>query len=231
MRTKPAAMPRWIVLGILAVLLLALAAFMLLSPNAPRRAQAPAASAAPETILTLYEGTRTMTSSPNARITANGHELFVYDVMVNHEHIWNANTQPSDTPMTYFDFSGKVEIDIEMPGLPTPVESAQVLPSAWGIEPEVADGHVRFAITEPGQYTVIYNGSVNKATHIFANPPETEVPDADDPYETAQALREAIVDGYNRQHGLTPRRLRQKADERLRPRTIGRLAHHAEGDR
>ena len=181
MRTESKAVPRLILLGAAALLLLALAIFMILSPKAPRKGQANRAPEGQATLLTLYEGPRTMTSSPNARITANGHELFVYDVMVNHEHIWNANTQPSDTPMTYFDFSGKVEIDIEMPGLPTPVESAQVLPSAWGIEPEVADGHVRFAITEPGQYTVIYNGSVNKATHIFANPPETEVPDADDP--------------------------------------------------
>lgn len=57
---------------------------------------------------------------------------------------------------------------------------------------------------------------------------DTIVRDAEDPYDTAQALREAIIDGYNRQHGLTPRRLRQKADERLRPRTLGKLAHHAE---
>jgi len=181
MSTKSAAAPRSIVLGMLAVLLLAFAAFMLLSPNAPRRAQAPAEMAVPETILTLYEGPKTMTSSRNARILANGHELFVYDVMVNHEHIWNDNTQPSDTPMTYFDFSGKVDIDIEMPGLPKSVESAQVLPAAWGIVPEVTEGHVRFTITEPGQYTVVYNGSVNKATHIFANAPEAEVPDPNDP--------------------------------------------------
>lgn len=53
---------------------------------------------------------------------------------------------------------------------------------------------------------------------------DTIVHDADDPYDTVRALREAIIDGYNRQHGLTPRRLRQKADERLRPRTLGRLA-------
>lgn len=181
MSNKSAAMPRLIVLGILVLLLLALAVFMILSPNAPRRAKAPEAPAEPATVLTLYEGPRTMTSSANARITANGHQLFVYDVMVNHEHIWNANTQPSDTPVTYFDFDGTVDIDIEMPGLKKPVESAQVLPAAWGIVPEVADGHVRFTITEPGQYTVVYNGSVNKATHIFANAPETEVPDPDDP--------------------------------------------------
>lgn len=33
-----------------------------------------------------------MTSSETARVTANGYDLFVYDVMVNHEHIWDANT-------------------------------------------------------------------------------------------------------------------------------------------
>ena len=124
---------------------------MILSPHAPRRKRAAAASATPETVLTLYEGPKTMTSSKTARITANGHELFVYDVMVNHEHIWNANTQPSDTPMTYFDFSGAVDLVIEMPGLSKPVESAQVLPASWGIVPEVTEGQVRVTITEPGQ--------------------------------------------------------------------------------
>ena len=181
MSTKSAARPRLIVLGALAVLLLAFAAFMVLSPKAPRRAQAPETPAAPATLLTLYEGPKTMTSSQTARITANGHELFVYDVMVNHEHIWNANTQPTNTPVTYFDFSGAVGIDIEMPGLKKPVESAVVMPASYGIVPEVGDGHVRFTITEPGQYTVVYNGSVSKATHIFANAPETEVPDPNDP--------------------------------------------------
>ncbi|MBP5152115.1 MAG: hypothetical protein ILP13_04275 [Lachnospiraceae bacterium] len=122
-----------------------------------------------------------MTSSETARISVNGRELFVYNVMVNHEHIWNANTQPSDTPVTYFDFEGSASIDIEMPGLSKPVESAEVLPASAGIEPSVKDGHVLFTITEPGQYTVVYNGSVNKATHIFANPLETEIPDANDP--------------------------------------------------
>lgn len=56
---------------------------------------------------------------------------------------------------------------------------------------------------------------------------DTIVHDSDHPHETARELRVAIVDGYNKQHGLAPRRLRQKADERLRPRTLGRLATEA----
>ena len=53
---------------------------------------------------------------------------------------------------------------------------------------------------------------------------DTIVEDDDSPFVTAQSLREAIVAGYNHQQGLSPRRLRQKADDRLRPRTLGRLA-------
>ena len=67
----------------------------------------PATAEENPTLLTLYEGPKTMTTSATAKVTANGNALFVYDVMVNHEHIWNANTQPTTTPMTYFDFEGK----------------------------------------------------------------------------------------------------------------------------
>ncbi len=181
MNNKPPIPKKLVCLGILAVLLLAAALAMIFVPGAPRFGGGEAAPAEGQTLLTLYEGPKTMTSSETARIFANDHELFVYDVMVNHEHIWNANTQPSRTPMSYFDFQGRVELDIEMPGLGKPVESARVLPTALGIVPTVEEGHVRFAITEPGQYTVVFNDSVNKAVHIFANPPETDVPDPQDP--------------------------------------------------
>lgn len=53
---------------------------------------------------------------------------------------------------------------------------------------------------------------------------DTIVHDADDPEATARELRTAIIKGYNAQHGLNPRRLRRQADDRLRPRTLGKLA-------
>ena len=132
------------------------------------------------TLLTIYEGPKTMTTSADAAVKVNGYDLFVYDVMVNHEHIWNANTIPTTTPVTYFDFEGRVRVEITMPGLQN-VESAAVLPLACGIVPDVQNGQVSFVITEPGQYTVVFNDQVNKAMHIFANPLETDVPDPDDP--------------------------------------------------
>lgn len=156
-------------------LIVFLLTLMMAAPALPARAEE-----AP-TLLTLYEGPKTMASSGTASVSANGYPLFVYDVMVNHEHIWNANTQPTTTPMTYFDFEGRVRLEIRMPGLETPVESAKVLPLSCGIEPAVKDGIVSFLITEPGQYTVVFNDNVNRALHIFANPLETDVPDFSDP--------------------------------------------------
>ena len=133
------------------------------------------------TKLTVYEGPKTMQSSRMASVAVNGQELFVYDVMVNHEHIWNANTVPTTTPMTYFDFEGAASIRVEMPGLPQAVESAVVQPYAAGVTPKVENGAVSFTVTQPGQYTVVFNGNVNQALHIFANPLETDVPAPDDP--------------------------------------------------
>lgn len=163
----------------------------------------PATAEENPTLLTLYEGPKTMRTSATAKVTANGNDLFVYDVMVNHEHIWNANTQPTTTPMTYFDFEGKVRIEVEMPGLPDKVESAAVIPQAWGITPEVKDGKVSFIITEPGQYTVVFNDNVNKALHIFANPLETDVPDPDDPNVYYIPSGEWVMDAITLEDGQT----------------------------
>ena len=134
-----------------------------------------------KTLLTIYEGPKTMETSRTAEVRVNGYDLFVYDVMVNHEHIWNANTQPSSTPMTYFDLQGTARMEIRMPGLEREVESAVVMPASAGIEPEVSEGTVRFSVTQPGQYTVVFNGDVNKALHIFVNPIEENAPDPEDP--------------------------------------------------
>jgi len=175
-----------IVFGVVALLCAAFAAFAIISPSTILQLF-PAEEINPEVdpmrpILVFYDGPSTMQSSETSLIWVDGHELFVYDVMVNHEHIWNENTIPSRTPMTYFDMEGgTVTIEIEMPGLSAPVENAVILPSAHGIIPTVTDGRVSFDIDGPGFFTVVYNGSVEQATHIFVNPLETDIPDRDDP--------------------------------------------------
>ena len=163
----------------------------------------PASAEKEQTYLTLYEGPKTMQSSTMATISVNGYDLFVYDVMVNHQHIYSNNALPSYTPMTYFDMEGKVNVEIAMPGLGKPVESAFVMPSSYGIVPTVEDGIVRFQITEPSQYTVVFNDSVNQAVHIFANPLETDVPDKDDPDVFYIGPGEWVIDSISLKDGQT----------------------------
>jgi len=165
-------------LGIIAIASVAFMVFMLTS-NAPRLNTRTAPEGSPT--LVLFDGPSTMTSSSMASIWVEGHSLFVYDVMVNHEHIWNANTIPSRTPMAYFDFEGEVTIEVELPGLGQDIVSAQILPAAHGITPTLENNRVSFTIDTPGFYTLIFNGEVYQATHIFANPLETDIPDRNDP--------------------------------------------------
>ena len=181
-------------------ILLAVLTIVSLTLSAPRNSSAdePAVPA----VLTLYEGPATMRSSSVADVRVDGYPLFVYDVMVNHQHIWSADAQPSRTPMTYFDFSGTVSIEIRMPGLDT-VESAEVLPSSAGIIPSVKEGVVCFTLSEPGAYTVVFNHSVNQALHLFANPPETDIPSPDDPNVFYVGPGEWVMDAVSLTDGQT----------------------------
>lgn len=179
-----------IFLGILALVAVAFTVIQLFVPSLAIRANsgpvqsiegnADVSGKSPAT-LTLYDAPKTIKASDDAKLTVEGEPVFVYDAVVNNTHSWSKTPKLSSTPMAYFDFEGEVEVDILMTGLDKPVESAVVSPLSAGVQAEVADGHVKFTLTEPGQYTVQFNGSPNKAFHIFANPIEKDIPDKNDP--------------------------------------------------
>jgi len=168
-----------LILSILAATSLTLAIYLTIAtithPQREETAQMPT-----ETTLILYDGPHTKTSSDLAHIWVESQQLFVYEAMVNHEHIWNANTVPCRTAIAYFDFEGRVTIEVEMPMLEV-IESAVILPSAHGITPSIENNRVTFTIDQPGFFTVVYNNDPHLATHIFANPIETDIPDRNDP--------------------------------------------------
>lgn len=116
-------------------------------------------------------------------VTVNGQECYVYDTNVNHTRQWVSNYLPpqSRTPVAYFDFEGTVEVTVTAPN--RLCETASVSPLSAGVEPVVdAQKHtVTFRIDTPGNYTVQFDESPERALHLFANPIETEIPDQDDP--------------------------------------------------
>lgn len=114
-----------------------------------------------------------MTSSDYFTVTAGGENAFVYETNANNRRYSPAGNA-SDV-MNYekvgvvsFDLSGSTVIDVSVPDL----TDVKVTPSSAEITPVISDGHARFTIPTCGQYTVEFNGSYNRALHIFANKPE-----------------------------------------------------------
>ena len=116
--------------------------------------------------------------SPSVTLEVNGKEAPVYETNVSHSHTDSAATPlQSRTPVAIFDFDGGVTVVLKMVFAP---ESAEVLPSAAGIVPEIRGDSVSFTLTKPGNYTVTYDGKEERAVHLFTHLPEEDVPDADD---------------------------------------------------
>lgn len=120
----------------------------------------------------------------DTKVFVNGEECYVYDTNVNHTRSWLSNYLPpqSRTPITYFDFEGRVEIKVEVPEIE--LEKVKISPLSYNIVPEIdAINHVvKFYVDKPDTYTLMFNDSPERALHIFANAleKEEELPDFND---------------------------------------------------
>jgi len=78
----------------------------------------------------------------------------------------------------YFDFAGEVEVEVIEHFGPSHSAAFLVLPEKYGIKPEtVANGHIRFRLTQPAKLTFVLCGDyVGNTLHLFANAPETDAP-------------------------------------------------------
>lgn len=153
--------------------------------------------------LILYEAPKTMKPAQGIKVKVGGHEIFVYDVPVNHNRRWMGNDEIklSSTPMCYFDFSGGI-IRIEITK-DEEIKSCNILPSSSGIVPRINNKNIIFYISEPGFYTVIFNDSPKDALHIFANPIEDNIPDKNDPNVIFIEPGEWSIDDIPLQSGQT----------------------------
>lgn len=78
----------------------------------------------------------------------------------------------------YFDMEGSVMVTVTFR---EPIQSAKVLPSSYKISPAIRGRSLTFDLTEPKPVTIEVNGTWVGALHLFANPPETNVPQPGDP--------------------------------------------------
>lgn len=80
--------------------------------------------------------------------------------------------------LTTFDMKGVVKITVTCPN---DIISAKVLPSSLKITPTVKGKTITINLAEPKPITLEVNGDWVHSLHIFANPPEVNVPKKGDP--------------------------------------------------
>lgn len=77
-----------------------------------------------------------------------------------------------------FDMSGRARVKVTCPAAVTCV---RILPASLGIKPSISGNIISFILARPKPVTVEVNGTWVGALHLFANPPETDVPKPADP--------------------------------------------------
>jgi hypothetical protein len=77
-----------------------------------------------------------------------------------------------------FDMRGPVAVEIQAE---SPLECASVHPISAGIEASVDGRTVTFDLDRPRHLTIEFNGAPEGCLHLFANPPEENRPDPNDP--------------------------------------------------
>ena len=78
----------------------------------------------------------------------------------------------------YFDMARSVTVKVTCPEA---IKSAKILPSSYGIAPLIEGKSLTFSLSTPRHLTIEVNGDWVGSLHLFANPPETNVPQAGDP--------------------------------------------------
>ncbi|MCU0961807.1 MAG: glycosyl hydrolase family 28 protein [Pirellulaceae bacterium] len=95
--------------------------------------------------------------------------------------VWPGYQRPLDQTepagFALWDMVGPVRVEIESQ---PPVQSVVVRPAALGIQPVVDRNRIAFSLQQPGPVVVEVNGP-HQALHLFASPPEQNVPAADAP--------------------------------------------------
>jgi len=87
----------------------------------------------------------------------------------------------------YFDTAAFASFDLANGGAdikifyPQKINSVKILPSSAAISSSIQDNYVTFHLDKPANLTIEINGEYINSLLLFANPPETDIPDKNDP--------------------------------------------------
>lgn len=99
-------------------------------------------------------------------------DLYEYKVMVDGD-------KPQEASMVQFDFEGKVEIRVKVNN--REINNVKIRPTNKGLEYTTEGNLIYFSLDKPAKLSLEVNGDKLHNLHIFANEPEKEIPNPDDP--------------------------------------------------
>jgi hypothetical protein len=161
-----------------AVLQIALGVFLLncaTSNAAPAKMARTKVYAAPQNL----DG-RIIGFATDYEVKVNGQKSAVYDADPNDLYQttdkaikgWNPNV------FTAFDLGGSASLEVRIAKAP---KKAEVFPRHLGIKTKISGNKIAFTLKNPANFALVVDGNIGRPLWIFANPPETQRPDANDP--------------------------------------------------
>lgn len=137
----------------------------------------------PAAVVQVYPAPAGEELSRAYEVTVEGQSVPVYSVKVaptDPARRWKAMDDKANSAdyyetasFAYFDMKGSVTVKVTCPET---IQSAKVLPSSFGIKPAIHGNTIHLTLTEPKHLTLEVNSRWVDALHLFANPPETDIP-------------------------------------------------------
>jgi hypothetical protein len=137
----------------------------------------------------IYQAPEGETLNTCYKLTADNREVPVYNAKIGMERRANRERAMDDQPNShlFYDIAGFAYFDLKRGpvkltvSVKEKIESAKILPSSFGIIPNINEKSLSFEIDKPQHLTIEINGEHIRSLHIFVNPEETEKPDPDNP--------------------------------------------------
>jgi hypothetical protein len=100
------------------------------------------------------------------------------EYLVKVDRVNGAAHKEENASMSYFDFSGIVEVAVTFNK--GAVQAARIRPLSYGIKHELKNKTITFRLFKPANLSIEVNGDIFHNLHLFANPIEEFVPDQKD---------------------------------------------------
>lgn len=130
--------------------------------------------------VTIYPAPAGVNLSKDYKVSVAGKDAPVYMAKVarSDQRLKEISESYFDTAsFAYFDMKEPVKVTVKVP---VQINSVKILPATAAIIPKIQGKSLTFTIKTPKNLTVEINGEWVSSLHIFANPPETNVPRSDD---------------------------------------------------